>query len=428
MKPLLIKMQVRFFKQPMDFRIWLFHVLAFGGIAISFCTAFISLIMDMWETAALAAILIALSLGLILFTQKTGKYQTAYVLTVIFIFMLFVPMMFFTSGGHRSGMPSVFLLAVLFTILMIKGRAALLISLLEILEYSAVCVFAYYHPELVTHYETEDQILIDIVFAFTCVSLICGLVLFFHLREYDHQRELLHEQNEKLRRYDDSRSAFLTTVSHEVKNPLNAINLYARDTLELMEEEALDVLEIQNNQRVIEEMVARIDRILTDLKDTVAIEQGRLALNLAPMRLSRLLREVSDTYFGKDVLAGSELVLDLDENLPPIRADYARIVQVVTNLLSNAIRYTKAGTIRISLFQARGEQTVVIADNGDGMKEEIREKAFKGYVSSDKEYWRHGIGLYVSHQIVEAHGGRIWIESKLGEGTTVTFTLPGEER
>ena len=270
--------------------------------------------------------------------------------------------------------------------------------------------------------------MVDIIFAFTCVSLICGVVLFFHLREYDRQRELLYKQNEKLRRYDASRSVFLTTVSHEVKNPLNAINLYARDTLELMGEEAPDVSMIQSNQQVIEKMVVRIDRILTDLKDTVAIEQGRLALNLAPMRLSKLLKEVSGTYFGKDASGGNELVLDIDENLLPISADYARIVQVVTNLLSNAIQHTKAGRIRITLYKQGGEQIVVIADNGEGMKEEIREQVFKGYISSDKEYWRHGIGLYISHQIIEAHDGRIWIESKLGEGTTVTFTLPDEEK
>ena len=389
MKSFLKKFHIRFFDWPLDFRVRLFHILAFGGIAISFFTVTISLIMGMWETAGLAAVLIVFSLGLILFTQRTGKYQIAYFLTVTVIFMVVLPMMFFTSGGHRSGMPSIFLLAVLFTVLMIKGKAALLISLLEIAEYSAVCVFAYYNPEFVTHYETEGQILVDIIFAFTCVSLICGVVLFFHLREYDRQRELLYEQNEKLRRYDASRSVFLTTVSHEVKNPLNAINLYARDTLELMGEEAL---------------------------------------NLAPMRLSKLLKEVSGTYFGKDASGGNELVLDIDENLLPISADYARIVQVVTNLLSNAIQHTKAGRIRITLYKQGGEQIVVIADNGEGMKEELQEQVFKGYISSDKEYWRHGIGLYVSHQIIEAHGGRIWIESKLGEGTTVTFTLPDEEK
>ena len=127
MKSLLKKIHIRFFDRPLDFRVRLFHILAFGGIAISFFTVIISLIMGMWKTAGLAAVLIVFSLGLILFTQWTGKYQAAYFLTVTVIFMAVLPMMFFTSGGHRSGMPSIFLLAVIFTVLMIKGKAALLI-------------------------------------------------------------------------------------------------------------------------------------------------------------------------------------------------------------------------------------------------------------------------------------------------------------
>ena len=105
MKSFLKKFHIRFFDWPLDFSVRLFHILAFGGIAISFFTVTISLIMGMWETAGLAAVLIVFSLGLILFTQRTGKYQVAYFLTVTVIFMVVLPMMFFTSGGHRSGMP-----------------------------------------------------------------------------------------------------------------------------------------------------------------------------------------------------------------------------------------------------------------------------------------------------------------------------------
>ena len=97
------------------------------------------------------------------------------------------------------------------------------------------------------------------------------------------------------------------------------------------------------------------------------------------------MKEVSGTYFGKDASGGNELVLDIDESLLPISADYARIVQVVTNLLSNAIQHTKAGRIRISLYKQDGEQIVVIADNGEGMKEELQEQVFKGYITN---FWR----------------------------------------
>ena len=380
--------------------------------------------MEMWQTAAVAAFLVVLSISLILFTQKTGKYRIAYHVTIVTIFMIFIPMMFFTSGGHRSGMPTVFLFAVLFTVLMLDGKNGIFISFLEIAEYAAVFVFAYLHPEYVTHFDSEVQVLIDVIFANTCVSLICGVVLYFHLKEYDRQREQLRIQNEKLTRYDASRLTFLTTVSHEIKNPLNAINLHAHDTIEMMDEAQIDTQEIKKNQQIIENMVRRIDRILMDLKDTVAIEQGRLSLSLAPLNLEELLVEISETYFGKNNTSGNKLVLDLEHNLPLIEADYARLTQVVTNLLSNAIQHTKNGVITISLYKKGNEQIAVVSDNGEGMSEDLKKDVFHRYVSSGEEYWRHGIGLYVCNQIIEAHGGRIWLESRLNQGTSVAFTLP----
>ena len=142
------------------------------------------------------------------------------------------------------------------------------------------------------------------------------------------------------------------------------------------------------------------------------------------MRLSELLRDVSATYFGKNNTSGNRLVLDLDESLPPINADYARLTQVVTNILANAMQHTQNGSVTISLFSKEGEQITVIADNGEGMREEVRSKVFTGYISGSEDYWRHGIGLYVCHHIVEAHGGKISLESCLGQGTTVTFAIP----
>ncbi len=408
----------------LDYRVRLFHVLALGGIAISLLTFMISLITAMWSSAVISAVLIVISGALIAFTARTGKYQTAYMITVVTVFMLFFPLMFFTSGGHRSGMPSVFMFAVIFTVLMLRGRAAILISVIEILEYSAVCVLAYFHPEYVTFYETEAEILTDIIFAFSAMSLICGLVLFFHLREYDRQREILQEQNERLRRYDASRSSFLTTVSHEIKNPLNAINLHARDTMELAEETPAELALMRENQLVIQKMVERIDGILMDLKDTVAIEQGRLGLSLAPMRTQKLIRETAESYFGRSYTADNELILELDEALPPIHADYARLTQVLTNLLSNALQHTRGGRITVSLSAGEGSQLICVSDTGEGMTEEMRQKALEGYVSASEDYWRHGIGLYVCHQIIDAHGGSIWIDSAPGEGTRVYFTLP----
>ncbi len=100
-----------------DYRIRLFYVLALGGIAISLLTLVISAVTSMWGTAAISLVLIIISAALIWLTYKTGRYQLAYVITVVLVFMIFFPIMFFTSGGHKSGMPLVFMFAMLFTIL-----------------------------------------------------------------------------------------------------------------------------------------------------------------------------------------------------------------------------------------------------------------------------------------------------------------------
>ena len=269
--------------------------------------------------------------------------------------------------------------------------------------------------------------LADILITTTAVAVSCGVVLYLHLREYEAQRVKLAEQNDRLKRNDEVKSVFLTTVAHEIKNPLNAINLHARDTFELLDEPNPEIQIMKENQKTIEKMVVRIDRIVVELMDTVAIEQGRLSLDLAPVRLSQLLREAAEKYFGKADTADNKLVLELDDTLPLISADYARIMQVVTNLLSNSLRHTKNGVIVISLKKQNSEQIVSVSDNGTGMSDEIKARAFDGYVSVSDEYWRHGIGLYVSRRIVEAHGGKIWIESEPGRGTAVSFTLPDSE-
>ena len=325
-------------------------------------------------------------------------------------------------------MPSLFVFAVLFTVLMLKGKPALFVSLAEIAEYIGISIFAYFNPERISWFQSEREILADVLFSAVAVSISCGIVIFIHLREYEEQKKQLAAQNEQLKRRDEEKSVFLTTVAHEIKNPLNAISLHARDTFELLDEENPEIKILKENQETIEKMVVRINRIVTELTDTVAIEQGRLALELTPVHLAPLMRESANCYFGKNDTNGNELVFDFDENLPPVCADCARIMQVMTNLLSNSLRHTKNGKITVSLKNSKSCQTVTVSDNGEGMCENIKSRALDGYVSVSKEYWRHGIGLFVCKKIVEAHGGKIHIESTLGKGTAVSFTLPKQER
>ena len=430
MKNLLIKIKNTIIASDMDFRIRLFNIMAIGGAIVSLFTVIQSVFTQMWIVAFVSATMMILSLALLLYAVKSGKYQRCYYITIILIFLFFFPLLFFQAGGYRSGVPAIFIFAVLFTVLMIDGHMAIIISAIELFVYSLITLIAYRFPDSVVQYPTEEAIVMDIIFSYSCIGMISCLVLFFHIREYTVQRELLKQQNEKLKYYDEVKSTFLTTVAHEIKNPLNIIGLYAQDTYELVSEDELDLEQIQQNQKTIENTVMRVDRIVMDLMDTVSIEQGRLTLSIAPMDTTALIREVVKIWLekeGKQSNRGNEIKLNLKIENAPIMADYARIFQVMMNLLSNASIHTKNGTITITLEKIRQGQKISVEDTGEGMPADIKENAFKGYVSTSRDYWRHGIGLYICHQIIEAHEGKIWIESELGKGTKITFTLPEKE-
>ena len=414
------------FSPTLDFRVRLFNILALGGTTISLIMAFLSLATGSWGNVLINLALVLISGGLFLYSYYSGRYQRCYLITIAVIFLILFPVMFFTSGGYHGGMPAFFVFAIIFTVLMLEKHRALIVSVLELLLYLVLCLIAYFFPDTVTPFSTEADRLADILMAFISVSVVCGIVLYFHLKEYNQQQLLLEEQNQRLRQYDNAKSTFLTTVAHEIKNPLNSISLHARDTSELLHEEPLDFALMQENLRTIEQSVMRIDRIVLDLMDTVSIEQGRLALSLVPSDLEALLHSVEKDFCSHPSQKNNQLILKIQSGLPEISADPERLIQVVSNLISNAERHTRNGTITISLYGEPKWQTICVSDTGSGISEEMRKNALKGYVSADKDYWRHGIGLYVCHQIITAHGGKIWIESKEGKGTRVFFSLPEE--
>ena len=260
----------------------LFNVLAFAGVGISVATFGLNLFTGMVQSALLSALLAVLSAGLPIFTYKTGKYQIGYFVTVVSIFMILFPMQFFASGEYKGGMPSLFIFAILFTILMLEGKTALLVSLFEFAEYAAISVFAYFKPEYVTWFESEKEMLADLMVTTAAVCISCGVVLFLHLREYEKQKIKLAEQNEQVKRHDEAKSVFLTTVAHEIKNPLNAINLHARDTYELLDEPNPEIDLMKENQKTIEKWLCGLTTLWLSLWTRLPSNRADFRLTLRP--------------------------------------------------------------------------------------------------------------------------------------------------
>ena len=154
MKKELTQFISRYFGPVLDFRVRLFNVLAMGGTVISLAMALFGIATDAGlGNIAVNFISAALSYALLCYSQRTGRYQLCYFITIVAIFLGMFPILFFTAGGYKSGMPSFFVFAVAFTILMLEGKKAIVMSVLETILYLSICLIAFRYPQLVNPWD-----------------------------------------------------------------------------------------------------------------------------------------------------------------------------------------------------------------------------------------------------------------------------------
>lgn len=233
-----------------------------------------------------------------------------------------------------------------------------------------------------------------------------------------------------------AKSEFVSFVSHELKNPMTSIKGYT----ELLAVGAVGpVNEAQANfLATIRSNVERMATLVSDLTDLSRIEAGRLRLDFQALFLKEIVDEVARTFHRQMVEKNQELVLQLPDNLPQVWADRTRLFQIVTNLVSNANKYSPAGS-HITLgaeacenhWDSSGAPRVVhiwVQDEGVGITEEDQVKIFQKYFRSDdpkvREVTGTGLGLNITRSLIEFQGGRIWFESEYRRGTKFHFTIP----
>ncbi len=257
----------------------------------------------------------------------------------------------------------------------------------------------------------------------------------------------LNEANLQLRKLDELKSTFISLVSHELRTPLTSIlgfaklsrKSIARHFLPLAEEDA-DLLRraalVLDNLKVIESEGARLARLINQLLDINKIESGKSEWYDVEMDLAEEAR-AAVAILQAEISENPEILveLDLDPATPPIVADRDRIRQVFLNLLSNALKFTPSGFIRVSVApRPQGGVEARIQDSGVGIPESELEHVFDQFhqvpfPGLDGAISRGtGLGLAICRQIVEYYGGTIWAESTLGQGATFIFTLPRHAR
>lgn len=244
--------------------------------------------------------------------------------------------------------------------------------------------------------------------------------------------QLFHE----LERANLAKSEFVSFVAHELKNPMTSMkgftDLLIKGVVGPVNEQQSDFLTtIFNN-------VNRMETLVSDLNDLTKQQTGNLRLELSPINFRNIVIETLRAQQRQIEDKEQELVLDVPESLPLVMGDHTRLIQILTNFVSNAYKYTPPGgtiTIRAevarNVWDPQGAPEVVhcfVRDTGYGMGEEDLVKLFTPYFRSDNVKVRDqpgtGLGLTITRGLIEQHGGRIWVESEVEVGTTFHFTIP----
>jgi signal transduction histidine kinase len=241
-------------------------------------------------------------------------------------------------------------------------------------------------------------------------------------RVRERTKELQREVEER-RKAEKLKDELVATVSHELRTPLSSLMGFA----ELMLDHEFPRHEQQEFLRIIRRESERLTQLINDLLDLQRIEAGRMRYNLKPVDIRRLIKETLEVF--RVDAQKHRFELDLPPDAPEAAGDSDRLRQVLSNLISNALKFSpQGGTIRLRVRVNEEEIEVMVEDQGIGIAPDVIPVLFTKFVRADNADTRRiggtGLGLALIREIIQAHGGRTWVESELGKGSRFYFTLP----
>ncbi|CAM4363708.1 sensor histidine kinase YesM [Paenibacillus endophyticus] len=259
------------------------------------------------------------------------------------------------------------------------------------------------------------------------VDIIAAIIGFstYSLKKYFRKTQEIMQLNRQLREADLLKDQFLTHTSHELRTPLHGIMNIA-ETVLLHEKDRLH-WKSRRDMDLLVKISRRMSHLLSDLLDITRLREHRIVLQKEPLHVQALLPGVASMlrfmYENKPII----LKQNVDRAFPAVWADEKRLVQVLYNLMHNAIKFTERGSISISAEVIGGNAVIRFSDTGVGMDEETAARAFQPYEQGAhgiNEGSGIGIGLSICKQLIELHNGSITVQSELGKGTVFSFSLP----
>jgi len=236
----------------------------------------------------------------------------------------------------------------------------------------------------------------------------------------------LRVNNLQLERANRLKSEFLASVSHELRTPMNAIIGYTKLMLDGLDGEM--TAQQQTDLFRVAQAADNLLGLINGLLDLAKIEAGKMELNVEEVNINDVTDEALELVRPHADEKGLQVRALIPTGLPTVWADRARVRQVLANMLANAVKFTERGTVSVAATAAEGWVTVSVSDTGVGISPEAQAYVFDEFRQADssttRRYGGTGLGLAISKRLVTLHGGRIWVDSEVGRGSSFHFTLP----
>ncbi|MCR5602800.1 MAG: response regulator [Lachnospiraceae bacterium] len=360
-----------------------------------------------------------------IFHNGIGK---AKILIAFFLIFVFLPAAFFTSGGAAGGTPVWFAFTTLYIVMTQSGRPKAIFLGANVLIVIVCWWIGYTYPETITEF-TRKEAYFDSFFTLLIVGVIMALLLSYQAALFHRENDRVNKQKREIEELNRLQKRFFSFMSHEIRTPVNSI--LGSNEMILRREGISD--EIRNDTNNIQEAGKMLLALINDILDLSRLEAGNMDIVPVKYNVKEMISEVVNLIWIRADNKGLSLEVDVDPDIPAVLiGDEIRIKQIITNLLTNAVKYTEEGSVKLS-FKSEDEDEdhikfiVSVKDTGIGIKEEVIPTLFDEFKRLDVEKNRKvegtGLGLSIVKMLVDLMGGEIGVDSKYGEGTEFTLTL-----
>ena len=408
----------------------LLHKIMIFGVVISVIVSIEDLLVykNLVRSLPFMGLILVFAICLIVYKKHDDVEFGARFMAIAAVFFVF-PYVFFTNGAIEGGSSVWFVLGIFYIIGIFHGPEMVAFLTFTIVEDVVCYVISYLHPEIVIPLINRRAVYIDSLYAVVSTSLLIGVLTKYQLWGYEKTSRLAMRQRDEIEELANSRSAFFASMSHEIRTPINTIiglNEMIMREENISEEAAEDAANIQNASKMLLSLV-------NDILDMSQIENNKMEILETDYSLKDMVAELVDMINVRLVEKKLEFYVDVDANLPSVlHGDDKRIKQVVLNLLTNAAKYTKEGSVS---FTVNGEKLgeefcrleIAVKDTGAGIKTENLDSLFESFQRMDSEANRGiegtGLGLSISKQLVDLMGGQIVVDSIYTKGSTFTVII-----